>query len=156
MCELQQIYIYQVEGAKDLPVPGYKTQGSVGMDLYAAVNSKEKRILKPGERDLIPTGIKIQLPFGFEAVIRPRSGLAVEYGITVLNSPGTIDSDYRGEIKVVLINHGKEEFEINRGMRIAQMVINKTERLEVKVVNEFETLKESKRGEGGFGHTGKY
>lgn len=134
---------------KDLPVPAYATAGSAGMDLSAAID--EKITLAPGQRILIPTGIGIALPPGFEAQIRPRSGLAAKNGVTVLNTPGTIDADYRGEIKVILINLGQEPFIIERGMRIAQMVITRYEQAQFKIV---ENLDETTRGAGGFGSTG--
>ena len=119
------------------------------MDIYANVH--EPVILGPGEIRLIPTGIRISLPEGYEAQIRPRSGLALNHGISMVNTPGTIDSDYRGEIKLILINFGKEGFAVNRGERVAQMVINKVERVEWKEVSR---LDETERGEGGFGHSG--
>ncbi len=130
-------------------LPAYETTGSAGMDIRA--NLKEPVKLLPLQRALIPTGLFIELPYGYEAQIRPRSGLAIKYGITCLNSPGTIDSDYRGEIKIILINLSNEEHAIQHGDRIAQMIIHQTikaEWIEVKVLNE------SKRGDGGFGHTG--
>ncbi len=132
-----------------LALPKYETLGSAGMDLQAAID--EPIILKPGEIKLIKTGIAIALEIGFEAQIRPRSGLALKNGITVLNTPGTIDSDYRGEICVILINHSQVDFEIKRGMRIAQMII--AEYKQAKVV-EVEDLDETLRGKGGFGSTG--
>ena len=135
--------------AKDLPVPAYATAQSAGMDLSAAV--EEDIILKPGERALIPTGLAIALPTGYEAQIRPRSGLAAKNGVTVLNTPGTIDADYRGEIKVILINHGPEPFKIERGLRVAQMVIARYEQAQWNIV---ESLDETSRGAGGFGSTG--
>ena len=127
------------------------TEHSVGMDICAAV--KTEIVLMPGERALVPTGIAIALPPGFEAQIRPRSGLAIKYGIGMLNSPGTIDPDYRGEIKVILINLGDKPFKIKRGDRIAQMVVSKISYAKVKEVQE---LTPTSRGEGGFGHTGGY
>ena len=132
------------------PLPAYETILSAGMDLRA--NLSEPIILQPMQRALIPTGLYIELPAGTEAQIRPRSGLAFKHGITVLNSPGTIDADYRGEIKVLLINLSQEPFEIKDTERIAQMVVSKHETVEWQLV---ETLNETKRGEGGFGHTGK-
>ena len=131
------------------PLPHYATSGSAGVDLYA--NNEEAIILAPMERYLVPTGISLELPIGLEAQIRPRSGLAVKHGITVLNSPGTIDSDYRGEIKVVLVNLGKEDFTIIKGERIAQMIVAAHLRVEWQ---EAESLAASQRGSGGFGHTG--
>ena len=141
--------ICKAKGAEDLPLPKYMTPGSVGMDLVA--NVSKTICINPGEFKAIPCGIIIQLPLGYEAQVRPRSGLALKHGITLLNSPGTIDTDYRGEIKAILINHGKQEFFIERGDRIAQLVIAK-----VAHVNIFQTpnLTETERGEGGFGHTG--
>ncbi len=133
----------------DLPLPRYETPGSSGLDLRACV--KESIVLGPGEYRMIPTGIAIALPPGYEAQIRPRSGLAINHGIGLLNSPGTVDSDYRGEIKVILINWGKEPFEIKRGDRIAQMVICEVVRAEPV---EITALDETERGDGGFGHTG--
>ena len=130
-------------------LPNYETLGSAGMDLSASL--KETVVLEPGERQLIPTGIAIQLPQGYEAQVRPRSGLAVKYGIGMVNSIGTIDSDYRGEIKVPLINHGSEPFVIQPGDRIAQMIVARYERVEWEQV---EDLDDTERGEGGFGHTG--
>ncbi len=132
------------------PLPAYETILSAGMDLRASLT--EPIILQPMQRALIPTGLYIELPAGTEAQIRPRSGLAFKHGITVLNSPGTIDADYRGEIKVLLINLSQEPFEIKDSERIAQMVVSKHETVEWQLV---ETLNETKRGEGGFGHTGK-
>ena len=130
-------------------LPEYATAFSAGMDLRANLNGYT--VLQPGERKLIPTGLFIALPQGFEAQIRPRSGLAVKHGVTVLNSPGTIDADYRGEIKVVLINHGKENFIINDGDRICQMVIQRVEQVSWNEVHELDA---TDRGEGGFGHSG--
>jgi dUTP pyrophosphatase len=131
-------------------LPAYETVASAGMDLRA--NLSEGLLLKSGERLLVPTGLFIALPEGYEAQIRPRSGLAFKHGITVLNSPGTIDADYRGEVKVLLINHGAEDFEIKDGERIAQMVIAAHARIEWNSVTE---LEETERGAGGFGSTGK-
>ena len=132
------------------PLPAYETILSAGMDLRASLT--EPIILQPMQRALIPTGLYIELPAGTEAQIRPRSGLAFKHGITVLNSPGTIDADYRGEIKVLLINLSQEPFEIRDTERIAQMVVSKHETVEWQLV---ETLNQTQRGEGGFGHTGK-
>ena len=131
------------------PLPAYETAGSAGMDLRANLN--EPITLQPFERNLIPTGLFIELPEGYEAQIRPRSGMAIKQGVTCLNSPGTVDADYRGELKVILINLSKEAQVINHGDRIAQMIIAKTEKAEMILV---EQLNESVRGEGGFGHTG--
>jgi len=136
----------------DLPLPTYASEDAAGMDLYAAI--EENIIIRPGERKIVPSGISISLPKNFEAQIRPRSGLAAKNGITVLNTPGTIDADYRGEIKIILINLGQEDFTIERGMRIAQMIIAPY----VKVnLNEVANLNiESARGTGGLGSTGTY
>jgi len=131
------------------PLPGYETDASAGMDLRAFL--KENICLKPLERALIPTGIFIELPVGFEAQVRPRSGLAIKRGITLLNTPGTIDADYRGEVKVILINLSSEEQMIQDGERIAQMIISSHDHAEWVQVEE---LKETERGDGGFGHTG--
>lgn len=133
-----------------LPLPRYMTEGSAGMDLYAAVQGDET--LQPGERKLIPCGMAIALPEGFEAQVRPRSGLALRHGVTCLNSPGTVDSDYRGEIRVILVNLGSEPFLIKRGERIAQMVISRYARA---VWNRVDQLDDTERGGGGFGHTGR-
>lgn len=131
------------------PLPEYATDHSAGLDLRANLN--EAIVLKPLERILVPTGLFIELPQGYEAQIRPRSGLAFKNGISVLNSPGTIDADYRGEVKVLLVNLSNNEFTVNDGERVAQMVIAKHETIKWSVV---ESLKETKRGAGGFGHTG--
>ena len=135
-----------------LALPAYETVGSAGMDLRAAVAEDAPVTLVPGARALIPTGLKIALESGYEAQVRPRSGLALKHGVTCLNSPGTIDSDYRGEVGVILINHGDLPFEIRRGERIAQMVIARHEQA---VIAEVETLDETARGAGGFGSTGR-
>ena len=134
----------------DIPLPGYATPGSSGLDLRAAVS--ENIILSPGSFELVPTNLSVEIPEGYEIEVRPRSGLAAKFGIGVLNSPGTIDSDYRGEVKIILFNFGKENFKISRGDRIAQMVLSKVYSAELI---ETENLRESKRGTGGFGHTGK-
>lgn len=132
------------------PLPEYATAGSAGMDIRAHLETPIT--LKPLERFLVPTGLFIQLPEGHEAQIRPRSGLAIKQGLTCLNSPGTVDADYRGEIKVILINLSQEDQVIHSGDRIAQMVVNSVERVKLKLVAEIES---TKRNEGGFGHTGK-
>lgn len=131
------------------PMPTYATSQSAGMDLRA--NLEEPVVLHPMERRLIPTGLHIALPEGYEAQVRPRSGLALKHGLTVLNAPGTIDADYRGEIGVVLINLSQEDFTINDGERIAQLVVARYEQVKFSLV---ETLDETERGEGGYGHTG--
>lgn len=132
-----------------IDLPSYETNEAAGMDVRAAVENPVA--IKPGERHLIPTGFQMALPAGYEAQIRPRSGLAYKHGITMLNSPGTIDSDYRGEVKVLAINHGTEKFVISRGDRIAQMVIAPIHQASSKIVD---SLPETNRGEGGFGSTG--
>ncbi len=132
-----------------LPLPQYQTEGASGIDLLAACQAPVT--LQPGDRALVPTGIIIALEPGFEAQIRPRSGLAIKHGITLLNTPGTIDADYRGEIQVILINHAKEAFVVTRGMRIAQMVIAEVVKAKLEVVDN---LDGTRRGAGGFGHTG--
>lgn len=142
--------IIQVINQSSNNLPAYQTEHSAGMDLQADLELEIT--LKPGERKLIGTGLKIAIPAGYEAQIRPRSGLALKHGITVLNSPGTIDSDYRGEIKVLLINHGDEEFTIKSGDRIAQLVLASYTRI---IWETIEILPETARGEGGYGSTGK-
>lgn len=131
------------------PLPKYQTKQSAGVDLCAFLSSD--LVLKPNDRKLIGTGLHIALPDGYEAQIRPRSGLAFKHGITIINSPGTIDADYRGEIKIALINHSNEDFVIKSGDRIAQMVISKYEKISFSLT---ESLDETERGEGGYGHTG--
>jgi dUTP pyrophosphatase len=145
------IQIVRADSCSDLPLPEYATAGSAGMDLRAAVESPI--VLHSMERMLIPTGIFISLPAGYEAQVRPRSGLAAKHGVTVINSPGTIDSDYTGEIKVPLINFGREDFTIERGMRIAQIVIQKVVLANLVQVS---SLHETGRGQSGFGSTGKF
>jgi len=139
-----------IQNTSKNPLPAYETKASAGMDLRADLN--EDIVLKPLERILIPTGLRIELPIGYEAQIRPRSGLAAKHGITVLNSPGTIDADYRGEIKIILVNLSNENFTIKHGERIAQMIIAKHE---TAVFCEVSEVSQTERGEGGFGHTGK-
>ena len=133
---------------KDLPTPKYAHEGDAGMDLYSA----EELVLRPGEHKLVQTGIRIAVPAGYEMQVRPRSGLAAKHGISVVNAPGTIDSQYRGPVGVILINHGKNDFEIKKGDRIAQIVLNKFETIDF---HEVEELDDTQRGEGGFGSTGK-
>ncbi len=140
-----------LDHARDLPLPAYATPHSAGIDLLAAVGQGEEIVLRPMERALIPTGLAMALPEGFEAQIRPRSGLALKHGITCLNSPGTIDADYRGEIKIMLINLGGEPFVITRGMRIAQMVVAPYVQVTFAPTD---TLPPTERGAGGFGSTG--
>ncbi|MES0884698.1 dUTP diphosphatase [Roseibium sp. SCP14] len=140
----------RLDHGKDLPLPAYQSALAAGLDLLAAVETS--LTLAPGERTLVPTGLAMALPAGFEAQVRPRSGLAAKHGVTVLNTPGTIDADYRGEVKVILINLGKEPFEITRGERIAQMVVAPVLQADIREVN---TLPETERGSGGFGSTGR-
>ena len=144
--------IQRLPHGEGLALPAYETTGSAGMDLRAAVAEDAPLTLPPGARVLVPTGLKIALEPGYEAQVRPRSGLALKYGITCLNAPGTIDSDYRGEVGVILINHGDLPFEIRRGERIAQMVVARHEQA---VILEVETLDDTARGGGGFGSTGR-
>ncbi len=134
-----------------LPPPAAQSEGAAGLDLMAALADGEERAIEIGERLLVPTGFALQLPSGYEAQVRPRSGLAARHGITVLNAPGTIDADYRGEVMVLLVNHGAEPFTVRRGMRIAQLVVAPVSRVELVPV---ESLDESGRGKGGFGSTG--
>ncbi|WP_428248807.1 dUTP diphosphatase [Ferrovibrio sp.] len=143
------IAVRRLPHGADLPLPAYATPDSAGLDLLAAI--AEPIVLQPGERKLVPTGLAIALPAGFEAQVRPRSGLALKHGVTVLNSPGTIDADYRGEIGVVLINHGAVPFTINRGERIAQMIVAAYARVAWQAVDDLDT---TQRGAGGFGSTG--
>ena len=146
------VRIERLPHAEGLPLPAYETSGSAGMDLRAAVAEETPMTLAPGARALVPTGLKIALEPGFEAQVRPRSGLALKHGITCLNSPGTIDSDYRGEVGVILANLGQEPFVIRRGERIAQLVVAKCEQA---AMVEVAALDETARGSGGFGSTGR-
>jgi dUTP pyrophosphatase len=148
MVELK-VAVQRLPHGLDLPLPAYATAQSAGLDLMAAIEGEI--VLAPGARQLIPTGLAIALPAGYEAQVRPRSGLALKHGITVLNSPGTIDADYRGEVKVLLINHGAEPFRLQRGDRIAQMVVAPVTRIAWNVVA---ALDETERGAGGYGSTG--
>lgn len=132
---------------KNVPLPKYQTSGAAGMDLHSA----EELIVPKNEFRMISTGLKLAVPAGYEGHVRPRSGLAAKNGVTVLNTPGTLDSDYRGLLKVILVNHGKEDFKVNKGDRIAQIVFNKFETADLEIVD---SLEETKRGEGGFGSTG--
>lgn len=143
------IKIKKINPENNQNLPSYATSDSAGMDLTATVT--EDVVLAPGERKLIPTGIAIELPQGYEAQIRPRSGLALKSGLSLVNAPGTIDADYRGEIGVIMINHSNTDFTVTPGMRVAQMVVAKYERVSWNIVEE---LGESERGEGGFGSTG--
>jgi len=141
----------RLEGNADLPIPAYATAGAAGFDLRAAVPEGAPAVLAPGERVLVPTGFACAVPHGYEMQVRPRSGLAVKHGVSIVNSPGTVDSDYRGPLMVCLINLGSEPFAISRGDRIAQAVIAPAPQLELI---EADTLDETMRGEGGFGSTG--
>ncbi|MBN1345636.1 MAG: dUTP diphosphatase [Phycisphaerae bacterium] len=145
------VQISRAPGTEDVPLPRYQTEHASGMDVCAAV--AETTSLEPGQRAAVPTGLFLAIPIGYEAQIRPRSGLALKHGITLANAPGTIDADYRGELRVILINLGQETFEITRGMRIAQVIIAPVTRAKLEVV---ESLPETTRGEGGFGHTGTH
>lgn len=143
------VAVKQLDHAADLPLPAYGSEGAAGMDLMAAVEAPV--VLQPGERRLVPTGLTLALPAGYEAQVRPRSGLALKHGITTLNTPGTVDCDYRGEVGVILINHGQAPFTIERGMRIAQMVVAAYAPVVWQPVT---SLPASIRGAGGFGSTG--
>jgi dUTP pyrophosphatase len=147
-----RVEIRQLPHGADLLLPAYQTADAAGLDLLAAVPQSAPLMLLPGRYEMVPTGLTIALPPGFEAQVRPRSGLAAKHGITVLNSPGTIDADYRGEINVLLINHGQAAFQIRRGERIAQMVIAPVTRAELVPVDVLST---TERGSGGFGSTGR-
>jgi len=144
-----RVSIRRLPHAADLPLPRYQTPGAAGMDLAAAVSTPLE--LAPGDRRLVPTGLQLAIPSGYEAQVRPRSGLAAKYGVTVLNSPGTIDSDYRGAVKVILVSRGREPFSLRRGDRIAQMVFSPVTGINWE---ELATLPPTGRGPGGFGHTG--
>lgn len=147
------VRLLQLPHAKGLPLPAYQTPGAAGMDLVAALLESSPMLLLPGTRALLPTGLVLELPAGHEAQVRPRSGLALKHGVTVLNSPGTIDADYRGEVQVILVNLGSEPVEIRRGERIAQMVIQPVVQARLKVVH---ALSGTVRGAGGFGSTGRH
>lgn len=145
------VHVERLPHGADLPLPAYATAQSAGLDLMAAIPPEAPFVLAPGSWAAIPTGLAIALPEGFEAQVRPRSGLAFKSGVTVLNAPGTVDADYRGEVKVLLINHGPEPFEVTRGMRIAQMVVAPVTRIKLAETGK---LEETARGVGGFGSTG--
>lgn len=147
--ETVRVPVARLEGNEDLPLPRYMTELSSGMDLHAAVSGEV--VIPPGEWRKIPTGIVVALPGGFEGEIRPRSGLALRHGVTLLNSPGTIDADYRGELAVILINYGREPFPVSRGLRVAQMVVRRVCRVDW---DPGTAPGGTSRGEGGFGHTG--
>jgi dUTP pyrophosphatase len=148
MIEEVRISIRRLPGTEDLPLPSYMTEQAAGMDLFAAVVSP--MTIFPGERNLVPTGVVVALPEGYEAEVRPRSGLALKHGVTLVNAPGTIDADYRGEVGVILINHGAAPFIVRRGDRIAQMVVHRVCRVVWAACGE---LSATERGNGGFGHT---
>lgn len=147
-----ELRILRLPHAEGLPLPRYETESAAGLDLAAAVSEGAPIVLAPGARALVPTGLVLQFPTGFEAQVRPRSGLALRHGVTVLNAPGTIDADYRGELKVLLVNLGEEPFAVTRGARIAQLVVAGVVRA---TPLETDTLDPSARGEGGFGSTGR-
>ncbi|MBN2414736.1 dUTP diphosphatase [bacterium] len=144
------VNVTRVPGSEDLPLPAYQSDGAAGLDLTAAVTGDT--VIEPGATMLIPTGLKIAIPSGYEGQVRPRSGLALRHGLGVLNAPGTIDSDYRGEVGVIVFNVGAEPFTVRRGDRIAQLVVTRYERVTLRLTD---TLDESGRGEGGFGSTGR-
>ena len=148
---MTEVRITRLAHGADLPLPSYQSAHAAGLDLIAAVPADAPLTLAPGARALVPTGIAIALPENFEAQVRPRSGLAARHGLTVLNAPGTIDADYRGEVQVLLINHGSDAVEITRGMRIAQLVVAPVARANLR---EVRSLDETGRGRGGFGSTG--
>jgi len=143
-----QVSIHRLPGTEDLPLPSYMTGQAAGMDLIAAVEAEVT--IPPGERMLIPTGVRVAIPEGYEAEVRPRSGLALRHGVTLVNAPGTIDADYRGEVGIILINHGQAPFVVRRGDRVAQMVVHRVCRVRW---NACGALIPTKRGDGGFGHT---
>lgn len=137
----------RIQKISDVKLPSYAHEGDAGMDIYSADN----HTLQPGERKLIPAGFKMAVPMGYEAQVRPKSGLAAKHGVTVVNTPGTIDAGYRGEVGVILINHGQEEFKVEKDSKIAQIIINKVENFPIEIVNDLDS---TSRGEGGFGSTG--
>ncbi len=149
-CDKVVLRVKRVDGRGDLPLPEYASEGSSGLDIRASL--KQPVCLEPGKIKFIPTGLAFSIPFGFEVQVRPRSGLALHHGIGMVNSPGTIDSDYRGEIGIILINWGEKPFIIHNGDRIAQIILTRTCRAEIL---EVEQLDDTSRGDGGFGHTGK-
>ena len=144
------VSVQRLSHARDLPLPRYHTEQSAGVDVHAAIDTPI--VVQSGERAVVPTGLALALPSGYEAQVRPRSGLALKYGVSLVNTPGTIDADYRGEITIILINHGKEPFAVQRGDRIAQIIFNKFERANLVEVTELDV---TGRGVGGFGSTGK-
>lgn len=149
---MSAIHILVLPHGEGLPLPSYETAGAAGMDLRAAVEEGSPIIISPGGRALVPSGIALQIPAGFECQVRPRSGLALRHGVTVLNAPGTVDADYRGEVKVLLVNLGPETFFVERGARIAQLVMAAVEKAALIVASSLDV---SERGEGGFGSTGR-
>ena len=151
MTDLVRVAVMRLPHGADLPLPEYHSAGAAGMDLRAAIALEENTVIEPGGRKAVPTGVVLALPEGFEAQVRPRSGLALRAGITCLNTPGTIDSDYRGEIRVILVNHGHDNFRVERGDRIAQLVIAPVVRVQWMLV---ESLPSSARSEEGFGSSG--
>ncbi len=153
MGEQVVVRVERLEGHGDLPLPSYATEGSAGVDLRAAVT--EDTVIEPGARAAIPTGLRLAIPPGYEGQVRPRSGLALRHGVTLPNAPGTIDSDYRGELRVLLWNGGREPFVVQRGDRIAQLVVAPVTRARLVPVQPGERLDETARGDGGFGSTGR-
>ena len=151
LTEVVEVQIQPLPGHEDLPLPAYQSDHAAGMDVCAACPDDRPVTVEPGRVKLIPCGFAMALPVGYEAQLRPRSGLAAKHAVTLPNAPGTIDADYRGEVKIALINHGTEPFQVTRGMRIAQMVIKPVPRTRWVVVDR---LPDSQRGSGGFGHTG--
>ncbi len=149
--DLIAVRFVRLAHAADLEPPAYHSAGAAGLDLVCALGASDDAVLRPGERMLVPTGFSMELPSGYEGQVRPRSGLAVKHGVTVLNSPGTIDSDYRGEIKVILFNAGHEAFRLERGMRVAQLVIARVSTVRAELV---EQLSQTQRADRGFGSTG--
>ncbi len=146
-----RVFVRRLPHGEELPLPAYHSAAAAGLDLMAAIATHAKIVVEPGARELVPTGLCLQIPPGFEAQVRPRSGLALTFGVTVLNAPGTIDADYRGEIAVLLVNHGKTPFEIRRGDRVAQLVVAPVARAELVTAA---ALEPSSRGSAGFGSTG--
>jgi dUTP pyrophosphatase len=146
-----RVFVRRLPHGEELPLPTYHSAAAAGLDLTAAIAAHAKIVVEPGARELVPTGLCLQIPPGFEAQVRPRSGLALTFGVTVLNAPGTIDADYRGEIAVLLVNHGKAPFEIRRGDRVAQLVVAPVARAELVTAA---ALEPSSRGSAGFGSTG--
>lgn len=152
---MMRISLHVLPHGQGLPLPEYATAHAAGMDLRAALPESEGWTLQPGERRLVPTGLTLAVPVGFEAQVRPRSGLALRHGVTVLNAPGTIDADYRGEVAVLLVNHGTEPFELHRGDRIAQLLVAPVARWQWEPETQLAALGETERGEGGYGSTGR-